>query len=68
MRAHTQDGYVFRLTIHHHQELSLLKDQVTTATDPRTQKALQQRLKRLERRLVALPVHTSTLLGYVPAL
>ena len=60
----SQDGYVFRLRIHYHRELTLLREKVSMATGSETN-WLQEKISQMEHTLVSLPLHTSTLHGYV---
>ena len=55
---------MFRLRIHYHRELTLLKEKVSMATGSET-KWLQEKISQMEHTLVSLPLHTSTLHGYV---
>lgn len=74
IHAHTctymQNGYVFRLKIHHHRELVLLKERRAQVTDSKTAltllnpKKAREEVASAHREMVALPILTSSLNGY----
>lgn len=62
LHSHSQNGYVFRVRIHYHRELLLLKDAVGKATGLEEAR-LKRRLRDTERELISLPLLTSRLNG-----
>ena len=75
-----QDGYVFRLRIHYPRELVLMKEEMAPAASSSSQPLHpegpeaslgvwegegKERVRRVEEEEVMLPLHTSTINGYV---
>lgn len=60
-----QNGYVFRLRIHYHRELVLMREAAAIATVPQAAKALKENAREMEHSLATLPLLTSTLHGYI---